>query len=402
MENADVARFEIPTENRSALEARLTKLARKAAKVGAPISWTWGTPYTVRRRLEIQGRDTGRDALFSFTPVDVSTVRPCFDGWSFLGTMDHTSAAPAVIRRMVPGVECPAYAIAAAPGACDHCHKARQRSETFVVQHTDGSIKVVGRSCVADFLGHASAAQLAQGLSYLLEACDVAEESSGFGGGAGCWDESTLDVLIQAFAVVRVEGAFRPSSFEHNATRSIVSSALMGPTPYMDADEKAYLRSLAPTLADAEQAWAALAWLSTQRVDSDYMSNLVAICSAENAPSKNYGILVSLTGAYARAMGEIVRRNAAPVSAHVGVVSKRQELGTATVERVHAFDSMYGTCHFVTLRTDAGAVLSWKASNLPEGVTVGTRWNVTGTVKAHSDYRGTAQTEIQRANLTRP
>lgn len=400
MENANTARFEIPTENVPALRAKLEKLSRKAAKIGTPISWTFGDAYIVRRRLEIQGRDTGRAALFSFTPVDVSTARPCFEGWTFLGSMDHTSAAPAVIRRMVPGVECPAYAIAAAPGTCDHCHKARQRSETFVVQHTDGSVKVVGRQCVADFLGHASAAALAQGLSYLLEACDAAEDSER-GGGSGRWDESTLDVLIQAFAVVRVEGSFRPSSFDEKSTRSIVSSALMGPTPYMDADEKAYLRSLAPTLADAEQAWAALAWLSTQRVDSDYMSNLVAIASSENCPTKNFGILVSLTGAYARAMGEIVRRAAAPVSAHVGVVGERQDLGTATVERVHAFDSMYGTCHFVTLRTDAGAVLSWKASNLPEGVAVGTCWTVTATVKAHSDYRGTAQTEIARAKLAR-
>lgn len=399
--------YEIPAENVPALTARLEKLARKAAKVGQTLSIVWGDPAVRRTRRDCRWCAAGcvrcnfrgyREEAFAFTPITVGTARPCSEGWTFLGTLDHTSAPGSVLRRMVPGVECPAYALAVAPGTCDHCNKARQRSETFVCEHTDGTVKVVGRQCVADFLGQRSAADVAGSLSFVLDVAGACEDE----GGAGGWGrarrlDSTLDALIAACAVIRVEGAYRPSAFDETSTRSILSRVLADGTAPSDREIRA---RYAPIQADADQAWAVLGWLADQRVDSDFMSNIVAIASQEFVSPKNLGYLAAIPGSYARAMGEIVKRQAQAQSFHVGTVGARQAFGRGRVERVHAFDGTYGVTHFVTIRLDSGAVLSWKASNKPEWIAPGVACDVEkATVKAHTEFRGVAQTEITRASL---
>jgi hypothetical protein len=45
---------------------------------------------------------------------------------------------------------------------CDHCQTNRQRKDTFVVRHEGGEEKLIGRQCLKDFLGHASAEALAR------------------------------------------------------------------------------------------------------------------------------------------------------------------------------------------------------------------------------------------------
>lgn len=78
------------------------------------------------------------------------------EGWEFLGTV-HSLGEEAVLNA-APGKQIPEEYRTAKP-VCDHCETARHRKDTFIVSK-DGQTRRVGRNCLRDFLGHASAEAL--------------------------------------------------------------------------------------------------------------------------------------------------------------------------------------------------------------------------------------------------
>ena len=93
---------------------------------------------------------------------------------------------------------------------------------------------------------------------------------------------------------------------------------------------------------------------------------------------------------------------------HVGTVKER---GTFELELEFAtsWDGYYGTTHLYVFRDQDGNKLTWKTGRpvwveLPADLgsqlaEKGDRYLVTGTVKAHSEYKGTAQTELTRCKV---
>lgn len=85
-------------------------------------------------------------------------------------------------------------------------------------------------------------------------------------------------------------------------------------------------------------------------------------------------------------------------SRHIGTIGERIAVD-GIIERVYTADGFgYGGMpalfHFVTIRTDAGAVV-YKGSN-PPSVEKGARVTFRATVKEHGEYKGEAQTIITR------
>ncbi|MDQ3170333.1 MAG: hypothetical protein M3Q55_09385 [Acidobacteriota bacterium] len=405
---------EIPEENRAALDAKLTKLAKRAAKIGCPIEWSWGTPVvkTVMVRCEEHCQagegchcQAGYIATYhAMHPVTVTSARPAYGGWEFVGTLNHTAIPGTVLRLMVPGMECPSEAIAALPGQCDHCRKTRKRTETFVVRHEDATVRIVGRNCIRDFLGHQSPAHIADMLSYvwaLDEALDKAGESCG--GGRGQEIAPTLSALAMAYAVVRSDGGgYKPAAFEEGSTRAGTSKLLwrygMGAKAVWDAF---IAKTGGVSLADYERAWAALSWLADAPASSDFLHNIKAVGGAAYVSGKTLGLLCAIIPGYER---EAIKRAAAKApkapSLHVGEVGKRGPLGVATITRVMVFEGRYGTTYRILMTREDGNVLAWWASR-GQGIAVGDKVEVVATVKEHGEYNGSAQTEITRATLAR-
>jgi hypothetical protein len=324
---------EIPAQNREALDARLAKLAKRAAKLGCPISYTWGAEIVKRTKerhtLVVNGGGCGGCFRCNFTgyitiehlyvEITVSTSRPGWAGWQFLGTLDHSSVPGSVLRRMVPGVACPEAALAVKPGWCDHCRKVRNRTETFVVQHESGDVRVVGRNCIRDFLGHNAPTDLVQWFSFLhtaLAALD--EEGEGSSGGGRGYIETAggLAALATAFAVVRMDGAYRPRAMEHKSTADTVGILLFGGFGELERAVRAWFEEKGGvTLADVERAWAALSWLANADASSDFIHNLKIVAGAPYLVYKNLGLFCAVIPAYDRDLVKRSERANRPASA---------------------------------------------------------------------------------------
>ena len=82
-------------------------------------------------------------------------------------------------------------------------------------------------------------------------------------------------------------------------------------------------------------------------------------------------------------------------SDYVGVVGQRQEF-TLTVERVHSYDTDFGTTYINICKDGEGHTVVYKGSN---GWDKGLTLTVKATVKEHSEYEGLKQTMISRPKV---
>lgn len=90
-----------------------------------------------------------------------------------------------------------------------------------------------------------------------------------------------------------------------------------------------------------------------------------------------------------------------PASKHVGTVGKRLEV-LALFEAMIAVEGIYGTSYVRKFRTAEGESLVWFSGACPDGLwrkDLGSWVKVRGTVKAHKDYNGEAQTSLSRVKV---
>ncbi len=99
-------------------------------------------------------------------------------------------------------------------------------------------------------------------------------------------------------------------------------------------------------------------------------------------------------------LGQAYRAATSPASSHVGTVGGKFAT-TATLERRHGFDTAYGRKWILTFRAECGAILVWftTAGGDQWEADLGSVVTIKGTVKEHSEYKGTKQTVMTRCKV---
>ncbi len=170
---------------------------------------------------------------------------------------------------------------------------------------------------------------------------------------------------------------------------------MLGPAP-LDGkarrEWKAAHDAAQPTTDDSNKAVEVLAWAKAL-TGSDYASNLSLVAAQPFVGADKFGLLCSAVPSWKREMGKALAAKSTGPSTHVGTVGGKLEV-TATVERVFDLDGNYGVSHLHSLKDSAGNVYVWVTAAVRHDV--GKTINLRGTVKAHGEYKGTAQTTLTR------
>ena len=164
------------------------------------------------------------------------------------------------------------------------------------------------------------------------------------------------------------------------------------------------------TQADRDKAAAVVAWVQSEwggkDETSDYEYNAVELTGRRAVHVRRIGLLTSLVAAYDRANEERVAR-AKRVDAWVGKVGERREF-EATFAGANQFDTTYGV--MFVLRFDSpdgllvykGGTPDWAvAANGDRELKAGDVIKFVGTIKEHSDYKGTKQTLVSRCAVVK-
>jgi len=86
---------------------------------------------------------------------------------------------------------------------------------------------------------------------------------------------------------------------------------------------------------------------------------------------------------------------------HVGQVGERSDFTNLTVTKLRYFENEYGVRTLITFEDATGNILIWWASKQLDDVKEGDVVDIRGTVKAHGDYNGRPQTELQRVKIVK-
>lgn len=451
MESEERASFRIPECNMGELEAQIEKLARKASKLGLkpPQLITEGhedIPLVYRDNLTDMldfGCDRGhtreernpgpKDKIVGYRRyifVRLEGEAPTLPGWKLVAVIEHGDTELGNIIRVAPGMDgkCPASYRTAGP-FCGHCKTTRRRLETFLLlKDADASYLQVGRQCLGDFLMDPGAAARLCGFAEILASargfCSGAEDEDFFGMGTRATPRAPVEAVLAVTArIIRHCGWLSRSKAkeDYNAgtpTANLIEHIFFDPAFWKegknDSNETRALRAAAKdvTPKDTETATASLAWVRSKKENvetlSDYEYNLCVVASEETVLRKHFGLLCSGVAAYQRHLEQAAAKAAEAkireASQHFGELKARGRW-RATLMAAKAFEGdSYGYGSEATVRwmlrflVNDRDIAVWWTGKEPDVVVGDTVW-ILGTVKEHSEYKGTKQTTLTRCDV---
>lgn len=427
--------YVVPEENRETITKKLEQLNRRAAKLGVtPITVSWAHDHTQTWIVEkVPGEPEYGTVEYArqWFAMTLEGAAARVPGWTFLATLHHTTEGN--IIAAVPGCSVP-RAYRNAESRCDHCQTIRRRVATYLVEETaTGRVVQVGANCLADFLGNdphtiATWAELLGAFDAwmtpmtdedgnVLRRPEIAFSLAAF--------------LDAAARVIRVDGWVSKKRANETGTISTASEAwglLTMRSGTREAREKETRYARRPE--DGELATGAITWAETTfgeggREDlNDYEHNLSVVVRSGAVNLRVSGLAASLIQAYRRATQVAEERKAAadaPPSAHVGTVGERLRSVPVVVKAVIPMPpTEFGPRELIKFADDAGNLFAWFTGALGtwmfpvtpglDGADAeversarsplpGDRMWLTGTVKKHSSFQGTKQTEVSRCAL---
>lgn len=296
--------YGIPKQNLAALETRIAALNKRAAKLGVtPLVYTrtggeWTqVPYGYSWGMSKMGNENAGFDPYEVTEVDLTGGRIGLPGWTFAGTIEHLHTGENVLRA-VPGQHIPeTYRMAVK--ACDHCGLDRNRVDTYIVVHDDGTTKQLGRTCIKDYLGHVEPGRLATWLENVWALLTEAGDPNG-----GLPRERATyrpdEIVAVAIGAIRHQHGYvkvGDDGINGPATKYVVGHWIMG------GDPKRWLvkAGMDVTPEDFDEAVLMVEWAAAQGASNDYIANLAAYARAERVEDRAMGMLASLPVAYRRA-----------------------------------------------------------------------------------------------------
>lgn len=393
--------------------AKLTKLQKRAARYGQVITFTFGP----RRDVERKAFDpVGRPFTYveSFIDIEVTGQAPRVGQHVLLARLE--AEAGGVIVDVVPGSESEVGALGREwDGRCDHCGVKRRRSKAYVVTEA-GKRTIVGRTCLRDYLGIDAPEGALWAFTYARDLRTFGEDDDGWGVASRKFHEVTASLLAATSAAIDLWGWAPVSGGADYGDTTKGRVLLLGRRDELKGIEKAHRDALANELSvnqakHYDRAAAVIAWGRDELRpgNSDYLHNLKLLLACDTVQEKRLGYVCSAITAYEREQGRKMeaRREAAeaPVqSYHVGAIGERLTCDV-TVERIVSLpDYGFGCMSIYCMRQADGALLSWKTSPdaaAVQGIGVGDKVKLAGSVKGHAEFKGTPETRLTRCRLVK-
>jgi hypothetical protein len=412
--------FRIPKANFPWLNAQVEKLNTRAKKLNLPSLAVFegfaAEPYVMK------AADHGLAFDYEIPAINVRLVGkfPVLAGWHLVGRLNKTENGKNIVS-LVPGEGEPPDWIRDFYG-CQHCGHNRYRKDVFALAHEDGTYKVVGRTCLQDFLGGMSPDTLINWATMIDRLIDtIGKGRDGWVGGGVPRAVQTFPlepVLMLTSAEIAVYGWVSAAKAYNEGKDFATKHAVMA---HLEGNEAAYRRTKrlhsdaakkGVTIfsdADLDEVRKAIEWAKNLTDTSNtYLHNIKTLAENGHATWRDIGMACSILPTYrreaARAAEQAARKAATAPSVHLGSVGAKIEF-EATVLYLNTFDNGYGGVTLVKMKTDNGNIINWWASvavrdyEAHQAIHVKDRVKVKATVKKHETYKDEPQTTVTRAKM---
>ena len=391
--------YSILEANMGRLEQKLTTIQNKCRKYGCSFSYN-----KIGEEFKTLVDDRGVEYQAKFILIEAEG-KAVLNDWVFVASVNHTEKGN-VINSTGSSVEVPARYYTTEP-VCEHCNSRRARKDTYIVMNqVTGEFKQVGKSCLKDFTNGLDAAAISHYYSFFDELIK-GEEPMG-----GCRIEQHYDLkeflsyvseCIRCFGYVKRDGYSRATcdrAFDYWCVDH-------GFTRWMHKDIEVQLKHEmeihafnAKSDRIIQEVNTALDWIAEQEESTNYMHNLKVVCSLEYCSYGNLGIAASLFPTWNRELAykkkEEARKTADSISEHVGEIGQRITFKIASATCLTSWETDWGITKLFKIVDETGNVFTWKTSAYPEFEKAE---KITGTIKAHTEFRNCKQTELTRCKV---
>jgi hypothetical protein len=374
----ELVRYELIPTIQSRVDAFNERLRKRDIPGSVSVS------FTNDRMVEISGpiRERVTDVTVSYPRLVTE------DGWEFVAALDHIGGK--VVVRPMEGQTVPPFAYDVEPGRCDHCRQDRRRNTSYLIRRGDDNFKVIGSSCVDDFMGHSASSILRFGGEFrnLLDEDERVPRQKFI---------DTDEVIDIASKVVAVSGRYVKSS-EPGSTIDDVRMLLFASA---SVDARDFFTTFHSDARFAEQAERIASetriGISELNDDSEWSLNIrtlddIGFLNIE----KHLSIFASSVTIGLRRVRSTEERKAKR-NEWLGSQGEKVTID-ATVTGGRIIESNWGTSILYTFTTEAGELAKWFSSrdlDLSEGDAV----RVTGTIKALDEYNGRKSTNLTRCKV---
>ena len=393
--------FKIPEVKIEELRKLMNRIQKKCAKYNNEFHFA-----EVGETIEEVTTETGKKLMVKFILVEASGTAIIND-WEFIASVDHTTEGN-IINKGYIEIAVPERYYTSNP-ICEHCGSNRSRKETYIVHNTvTDEFKQVGRSCLKDYTNGMDAAHV----STLLESLSYLEESETCNWGS----YSNIPTYYEPKKYLQ----YAIETIKHfDYVKSDCTDSTRGRTDeffYLLEDNWAFsqeyrerLRNEITTIKynplseeNNQLADKILAWLFANEDNSEYIHNLKTIFKSEYTRARYFGYIASLVATYNKANEiDAARKQEAEInakSAFQGQVGDKISIEISDAQIVTSWSTQWGTTYIYKFVDVNGNVFTWKTSG---GFDLDKKpiKNITGTVKAHNEYRGVQQTELTRCKV---
>ncbi len=360
-------------------ENRLKSFQRKFAKYGdGNLVYTVSEPYIYEYDSE---SETSIKAFDGREVIDITVEGEYkIKDYEFVASLQFDSESG---RNIVSG--CNVLEMFLTRCECDHCKTARARIRTIILRKDDEYIQV-GNSCVKDYLG-VNIERYASYLSFWKDLEEIAEDNKILITSARP-AYLVEDVLLEtAWRVARCGYVSKERAWEMDvdSTSSAVWNALHTHIKQEYTEEH---KNAVKTVVE---------FVNNQEEDFGYVSNLKSLINNKYVTNKNFGLLVSSFGYYAAEMRKVAKQKADEVTANskwIKSVGDKIKFVAQPVQ-IYSMETQWGYSYMYRFVID-GNELIWKTGTWLD---TDIEYEVSGTIKAHNEYRGKKQTELTRCRV---
>ena len=408
-------KYRIPDVNFSFFERKIEETNKKAKKLGcAEITYKILSTHVTKADPM---KSIGSFDITWFV-VEVTGETPKLNGWKFNGVLTQVPLADGTSQnhvKCVPGETVPKrfrYRV----GACDHCNYTRKRKETYVIENEQTNVfKMVGSSCLKDFLGHKNPHQIGEMVSYLYSldsyVTDLQDEYFNGSGNYTVDIFSLQEFLSWTISVIGKYGWMNRANARENTCKSTADHVmyyLCPPRKMTDVEAAEFAKEyseLIPTDEHGTDADRIIEWaqnIPESECENDFMYNLNLIAKFNAVTADKSGIAAAMVVTHRFKMKketEAKKKNKEFIkSVHVGVIGERKEM-VLTTKSIFKSQSDFGVTGIHKIIDDMGNYLTWFASESTSWLEVDATYKVKATVKDHGEYKGIKQTIVNRIKI---
>lgn len=336
-------------------------------------------PITVR--YELDNDFTEQEELVECIEFELTADTYNVEGYQMIACVEAT-AEDNIVYPMTEDADMTAYRHI--PMFCEHCKVNRRRNKVVVMRDYDGNEIVVGRNCMKNFL------------PVNVEAVLRAYEEIN-----AIIYRATENCAYEADDIVRIPRYYDTKKYlaycieatlETGYTKTIKEDAWKDLVTRRRIDDK-YM-DIAQQVID---------FFEKMNADSlnDFENNVrITVCGYKPLRYANGFIAYAYT-LYQKMTAKQAEEQAKTTSKHIGTVGQKIEV-IGTLRPAYTYETAYGYTTIWEIIDEAGNKLIWKTgtgiSATANGVD-GKKFKIVGTVKAHTEYKGTAQTELTRCKV---